>query len=91
MVEIHYEEQRANEATGEIEPYHWRVIVNDEQAALEQVAQDLADGREPLTIVQRAAKDPWDVRVPYDPAKWKAVVPRGEVRRRAASIRAAFS
>lgn len=90
-VEIHYEEERADESTGGTFAYHWRVIVNDEAAALAQVAQDIADGREPLSIVERPAKDPWDMRLDYDPAKWKSLIAKGQLRKRAATVGAAFS
>jgi hypothetical protein len=92
MVEIHYEEERGVEGTAaDTELVHWRVIVNDVDAALAQVAQDLADGRQPLAIVEH---DPtgqkWDVRRPYQPAAWKDAVPRAQLRRRAEAIGPAF-
>jgi hypothetical protein len=91
MVEIHYEEERADEATGGTFFYHWRVIVNDETAALAQVAQDFADGRGPLAIVECPAEDPWDAGADYDPGKWKALMSRKQLRKRAAAVGAAFS
>jgi hypothetical protein len=89
MVEIHYEEQRGNEQTGALEKVHWRVIVNDATAALAQVAQDFADGRQPLSIVEHDDAQ-WDVSQPYNPKAWKNVVPSGQLRKRAMVIGPAF-
>lgn len=89
MVEIHYEEERADERTGALGKVHWRVIVNDTDAALAQVAQDLADGRQPLAVVEHDDTK-WDVRKPYDAKAWKDAVPRGQLRKRAEAIGPSF-
>jgi hypothetical protein len=90
MVEIHYEETRGVDGTADqTETVHWRVIVNDADAALAQVAQDIADGREPLAIVEHNDAQ-WDVTQPYDPKAWTDAVPRGQLRKRAMQVGAAF-
>jgi hypothetical protein len=90
MVEIHYEETRGVDGTADqTEKVHWRVIVNDADAALAQVAQDLADGRQPLAIVEHNDAQ-WDVTQPYDLKAWKNVVPPGQIRKQAAAIGPAF-
>jgi hypothetical protein len=90
MVEIHYEEQRGIDGTADqSETVHWRVIVNDADAALAQVAQDLADGRQPLAVVEHDNAK-WDVSKPYDAKAWKDAVPRGQLRKRAKAIGPAF-
>lgn len=92
MVEIHYEEERGLGGTADqTEIVHWRVIVNDEAAALAQVAQDLADGRQPLAIVERpAAADPWDYTLPYDRRKWRTLLSGQQMHSRARTVGAAF-
>jgi hypothetical protein len=90
MVEVHYEEERGNERTGQIEKVHWRIVVNDEAAAVAQIAQDIADGRQPLAVVNHPASDPWDYRLPYDRSKWTTLLSGQQMRRRANDVGPAF-
>ena len=86
MVEIHYEEVRAEG------PVHWRVVVNDLEAATAQVAQDIADGRTPLQVVEGddPKKPKWDVNKQYDPAEWKALLKGAKLHERARAVGPVF-
>lgn len=89
MVELHYEDEQIRQLPdGSEDTYtvHWRVVVNDERAALAQAGQDLAEGRNPIRIVERPPVDPWDYRADYDPRNWKTLVARAAVHERARAI-----
>lgn len=95
MVEMHYEEEVGvadqNAPGGErLEIRHWRILVNDEAAAVAQAAQDVAEGRNPVAVMEHPAQDPWDVRVEYDVKKWKTLLPKSRLRGRAAGVGPAF-
>jgi hypothetical protein len=87
MVELHYEDQQTNPATGLPEVVHWRIIVNDEEAALAQAAQDVAEGRSPIVMVPHDPQaDPWDYAQEYDGRKWRSLWTRGRLQQRARSM-----
>lgn len=80
MVEMHYEDTDSEPVV------HWRIIVQDEDAALAQAAQDVAEGRNPIAVMARPASDPWDYAQPYRPREWKTLVGKSDLRRRTKSI-----
>lgn len=82
MVELHYEEEQVDAASGEMVVVHWRIVVNDEAAALAQAAQDVAEGRSPIAIVEAGSAE-WDYAQAYEPRAWTTVVPRAALRKRA--------
>jgi hypothetical protein len=89
MVEMHYEEEDAvtlPDGSEALELRHWRIVLADEDAAVAQAAQDIAEGRNPISIVERPAKDPWDYRLEYDSKKWRTLVPRSRLRTRARGV-----
>lgn len=95
MVELHYEDEAIVEdpdAPGgeRYEIRHWRIVLNDENAALAQAAQDIAEGRNPVRIVKRPRADPWDYRVEYKEREWETITPRAELHRKARAIEPAF-
>jgi hypothetical protein len=87
-VELHYEEERGNPETGQIERVHWRILVNDEAAATAQAAQDILEGRNPVAVV--AQDDPaapkWNVRRAYNPADWRTLMDAKTLRKRAQQV-----
>jgi hypothetical protein len=83
VVELHYED------IDSVPVVHWRIIVDDEAAAIAQAAQDVAEGRNPLAVVE-AGSGTWDYEQDYNPRDWKTLVPRAALHRRARSLGAAF-
>ena len=49
MVEMEYEEERALE-DGTVGIYTWKAVFNDEEAAIAQAGQDIAEGRNPVRV-----------------------------------------
>lgn len=83
MVELHYEDVDSDPVV------HWRIVVKDEAAALEQAAQDIAEGRNPIAVVVKDSGT-WDYEQDYRPRDWETLVSKSDLRRRTRSIEPAF-
>lgn len=95
MVEVHYRETQVNPITRSIEESHSRAVFNDVDAAVAQVAQDIAEGRDPIGVFRYVARGAdalgtpaaWDggpTGKQYDPDDWIVELSGDKLRARAA-------